>query len=160
MRTVGLLRIILLSALFLGSCGKSNASMTFYAVFSPTNVSRFTQDLASLATKHGLIPQIGQATDDRGHTLHIVEAKGRSIRLWSQNLPLSGRENPDLCGNHIEAHPDPGQFIVTITTQVPFVNKDSAAELAVELQHELSELGYEIQQSPVACSWKQSGALR
>ena len=65
--------------------------MNFYVVASQANASSFTNNLASLARRHGLTASAGQATDDKGHTLYVVEAKGRRIRLWSQNMPLSGQ---------------------------------------------------------------------
>ncbi len=126
--------------------------MDMYAVLTSLNVSHFTQDLASLAKKHGLNPSLGRATDDRGRTLYVVEAKGRWMRLWSQNMPLSGQEDPAACGKETEAHPDPGQYIITVKPTFPFLNRAASLEVANQLRQELSQLGYEVRDHPVACS--------
>ncbi len=144
--------ILVLSGFFLTSCEINKNRMDFYVVLSSSNVSRFTQDLASLATKYGLTPKLGQATDDQGHTLHVVEAKDRWMRLWSQNLPLSGHENPDLCGKYTEAHPDAGQYIVTVTSRFPFVSETRIRTLTAQLKNELSEIGYDVREGSIICS--------
>lgn len=136
----------------LNSCTGSR-QVTMYAVIpSSKAAARFNQDLALLAKRHGLIPRIGRATDDRGHSLYVLEANGRWMRLWSQNVELSGHENPTQCGRYIEAHPDPGQYIVYIEPTLPFMNNTGVAEVASQLGRELSVLGYETQAEPVLCS--------
>jgi hypothetical protein len=126
--------------------------MEMYAVLTSSNASHFTQDLASVAKRHDLTPSLGRATDDRGHTLYVVEAKGRWMRLWSQNMPLSGQEDPVACGKATEAHPDPGQYIITVEPTLPFLNSTASVEVAAQLRQELAQLGYEIREKPVACS--------
>lgn len=88
--------------------------MTMYVLVTPQTASTFVDNLASVARRHGLTPSVGRATDDKRHTLHVLEAKGRRMRLWSQNMPLSGHEDVAMCGRHGEAYPDPGQFIVVV----------------------------------------------
>ncbi len=105
-----------------------------------------------MAKQHGLTPRLGHATDDKGHTLNVVEAKGRWIRLWAQNVPLSGSENPAVCGSSGEAHADPGQYYVTVAPILPLMPNSDARELASQLSHELSALGYEMRSKAALCS--------
>lgn len=130
------------------SCGQSGANMDMYAVASSQNAVHFISDLASLAQKHGLKPSVGAATDDKGHTLHVLEAKGRWMRLWSQNMPLSGQE----CGKSEESHSDPGQYIVSIKPSLPILDNRSSTEVAGQLRQELRQLGYEVLDKPLLCS--------
>jgi hypothetical protein len=97
--------------------------MEMYAVATSESAGHYIRDVASLVRRHGLTPNIGSTTDDKGHTLRVLEAKGRWLRLWSQNMPLSGNEDPAACGKPAEAHPDPGQFIISIDPALPLVGQ-------------------------------------
>jgi hypothetical protein len=130
-----------------------------YVLVTPTTASSFTEDLASLARKHGLSPSVGRATDDKGHTLHVLEAKGRRMRLWSQNMPLSGQEDPAMCGRHTEPYPDPGQYIVLIKPTVPLLGDGASIEVATQLRQELSQLGYGVREKPAVCSSLATSAM-
>ena len=137
----------------IGACQRDDEQASMYAVVpSSKSASRFDQDLASLAKRHGLTPKLGQATDDKGHTLHVLEARGRGMRLWAENAPLSGAESPTTCGRYVEAHPDPGQYYVTAGPILPFMPASGARELATQLRHELSVLGYEVRSDAALCS--------
>jgi hypothetical protein len=143
-----LLVISLAASVLVVSCGQNGATTDMYAVASSQSAGHFINDLASLAQKRGLKPSVGQATDDRGHTLHVLEAKGRWMRLWSQNIPLSGQE----CGKSEEAHSDPGQYIVSVKPSLPFLDNRSSTEVAGQLRQELRQLGYEVLDKPLLCS--------
>ena len=133
------------------SCNAEDARTTVYVLVTPAERS-FTSDLASLLRAHGLTPSVGRATDDRGHILNVLEAKGRRMRVWSQNMPLSGQEETATCGKHTEAYPDPGQYIVRVRPAWWSPGEASAIELAGQLRQELSKSGYEVRDRPVTCS--------
>lgn len=79
---------VAICCLSIGGCQRDDEQTSMYALVpSSKSTSRFDQDLAALAKQHGLTPRLGHATDDKGHTLNVVEAKGRWIRLWAQNAP-------------------------------------------------------------------------
>jgi hypothetical protein len=152
---------LLLCGPVLASCGNSKDAATIYVLAPPQRASQFTQDLAIIAKRHGLNPNLGQATDDRGHILRVIEAQGRGVRLWAQNMPLSGQENPTLCGSYTEGHPDPGQYIVTIDHVLPVIAikqvlptiaEDEPRELILEISNELRASSYDVRSSPVVCS--------
>lgn len=111
---------------------------TVYVSIPPSaSARRFTQDLANLTRRHGLFPRVGQATDDHGHTVYVLDTDGIGTRLWSQNVPLSGHEDPARCGRHSEAYPDPAQFVLDISSPLPW-QRGEAAQLASVLSRDLS----------------------
>jgi hypothetical protein len=143
----------ILVLLLMGSCrSEEDAGTTMYVLATSATASRLQGDLASLAQRHGLIPSVGHATDDGNHTLSVVEAKGRRMRLRGQNMPLSGHEDASVCGRHAEAYPDPGQYIVTIKSAISFLGTASVHEVAAQLRRELSDLGYDVREEPLLCS--------
>jgi hypothetical protein len=133
--------------------------MTIYVLTTPVTAPTFADNLASVVRRHGLTPSVGRATDDKGHILHVLEAKGRQMRLWSQNMPLSGHEDRAICGEHAEAYPDPGQFMIVVKPTLPFLGNRASIELITLLRQELSQLGYEIRETPALCSPLAKSAL-
>ena len=145
--------LFFLCASVLGSCKAEAVSVTtMYVLASKMSASRFNTDLATIAQRHGLKPSVGQSTDDRGHTFHVVEASGWRVRVWSQNMPLSGHEDLALCGNHPEPYPDPGQYIVRLSPTIWIFGEAASVNLAALFRDELSQLGYEIRESVAPCS--------
>lgn len=138
----------LTASVLLVSCGQNGASMDMYVVANSQNAGHFINVLASLAQKHGLKPSVGQATDDRGRTLHVLEAKGRWMRLWSQNMPLRGQD----CGLSDEIDIDPGQYIISVNPSLPFLDNRSSVEVAAELRQDLRQLGYQVLDRPLICN--------
>ena len=143
---------IVSSLAFMAACGRGEQA-TMYALIPPSkNGDHFNQDLARLVKRQGLKPDLDHATDDRGRTLFVLQATGRSVRLWSQNVVLSGHEAPELCGKFDEAHPDPGQYIIYVQPTFPMWNSRDAEEIASQLRIELNEIGYTIRSAEVTCS--------
>jgi hypothetical protein len=150
----------LLCGLALTACGNSEDAATVYVLIplskaapaETAGTSGFTQDLAAISKRHGLAPNPGKSVDDKGHAFYVLEAKGNSVRLWSTNMPLSGQENPALCGRHSEPHADPGQYTITIDHSLPLIGKTQPRKLISEISKELKTAGYEVRPSPVECS--------
>jgi hypothetical protein len=127
--------------------------VTLYALVPSSKMaSRFNQDLALITKRHGLTPHLGQATDDQGHTLYVLEANGHWMRVWSQNVDLTGHENAATCGIYFEAHPDPGQYTVYLQTTFSFGDSREVSDVGSQIGHELAEAGYVISSKPVLCS--------
>ena len=130
----------------LGACDNASGSNpTIYAVMTPAQSGTFLEDLASLSKAHGLAPNAGSATSDRGITLRVLEARGNFLRLWAQNMPLSGTECPDSSG---EATVDPGQFIITISPVMSLPVRERAQTLSLALASELRAKGYRVLTHP------------
>ena len=155
------LGLFALSVLLLEGCGNSKDAITVYILCPPNKADRFTKDLGTVVEQHGLKPNLGQSTDDNGHTLYVIEADSILLHLWGQNMPLSGREDPDQCGPNAEARPDPGQYIVTIdhglvkvglNHLLALITNDGPRELASEVTRGLQASGYDVRTKPVLCS--------
>ncbi len=131
----------------------SNGDAVFVYVLTPRlKAVQFTDDLGKIANRYGLTPNPGRSTDDRGLTYYVMEATGHWLRLWSTNMPLSGQENPDLCGHYSEGHPDPGQYALSVSPLWPFASKGDAQSMIMKISKALKSSGYEVRQTPVECS--------
>lgn len=93
------------------ACAPGPIADKVYVVVPSGKASLFTEDLASLVKKRGMTPHVGEATDDKGYSIHVLDAASPSVRLWSQNMPLSGAEDSELCGVYSEPHSDPGSIL-------------------------------------------------
>ena len=104
-------RPIALAALALvsDSCSNDSDHSEFYVLIKPAQTSRFTATLESLAREERLEAWTTQATDDRGRTLYVVQAKGRFVTLWAQNMPINALED-SRCAAMGDAEIDPGQI--------------------------------------------------
>ncbi len=143
---------LLFSLIFLQSCGAQEPSLKKFYVLIEESPTEFPQQLAKIAEKIGLSVEVGSATDDRGRTQWVVNAKGRWIEVWAMNMPLSGNEDPLHCGQDADPGPDPGQFIVTVEPLFFPLGAWNASEIAGSLYDGVSELGYRILEKPIACS--------
>ena len=113
---------------------------------TPSQVGTFLEEMSSLAKAHGLTPRLGSAISERGYTLHVLEARGKFLRLWVQNVTLS----PGKCGDSTtEASVDPGQFLVAVTPEMSLPLRDRALILSNALAAELRIKGYHILPHPV-----------
>ena len=115
-----------------------------YVVFEPEHTEVFLTDLSDIASAHKLDPWIGSATPGVGARLFVFEAKGRALRIWAQNVLLSGNE----CAEFPEVGKDPGQFMVTIHPAMWWRDWKRALELSAEIFRELNELGYRVLSKP------------
>lgn len=144
-----LLFVLLIAGVACSRFGEFN-QMNLYVLLPSERAESFANDLAAEAMSNGLTPRIGQATSDEGRTLHVVEASSTGLRLWSQNMPLSGRESGAGCSAS-GPRPDPGQFIVTVEAKWPFMGT-SVKKMAVAIKAGLQKHGYDVRAQPAACS--------
>ena len=150
----------LLCGPILTACGDSKDAATIYVLVPPRNAPRFTRDLAVIAKHHGLKPDLGRSVG-RSHVYWVVEADGHWLHLWSTNVPLSGYENPSLCGHYAEGHPDPGQYYVTVDHGLVKLGLNHVLAkmapgtphaLMVEISKDLTASGYVVRKTPALCS--------
>jgi hypothetical protein len=115
-------------------------SASTYVTISPKDTDRFLEDLGAIANLHGLTPSRGSATPDNGRTLYVLEAAGRGLSIWSQNVPLSGNE----CAELPTMGPDPGQFAIYVLPAVWLPIRQRATELFSVVSRDLSNRGYHL----------------
>lgn len=143
------------------SCGNSKDAVTIYVLTPPQKAALFTQDLAVIAKRHGLDPNLGQSTGDKNLKYRVIEADGRWLWLWGTNVPLDKYASPILCGHYAQGHPDPGQYIVTIdhglvriglNHVLAVIASGRPRALMSEVSKDLKASGYTVRSSPAVCS--------
>jgi hypothetical protein len=95
---------------------------------------------------------VARATDDNGHVLNVLDAKGDGLRLRSANVHLSGHEDAAKCGVHPEPYPDPGQYFMSVSSGSDPAMQQAAIALLRRVGEDLKAAGYEVQAHPVVCS--------
>ncbi len=139
-----------LAMLFLAACVPREGGDRFYVVVKPEETERFLNSVVSIAKDMGLTTDVGAGNDD-GAQLHVIEATNRQTRLWVQNVLLSGREDPSVCGSHDRTYSDPAQFVLyTKPTWLTWDSKISTA-VAGELFARLRLLGYAVRKDQALC---------
>lgn len=114
--------------------------------------SPFTTELASLVKKYGMTPNLGHATDDKGYRVDVLDAEGSGVRLRSENVLLSGHEDPILCGNYTEPHSDPGQYFISVSPATQTAEPREAREVLRKVAEDLKKAGYDVRSKPLTCS--------
>lgn len=150
----------LLACLWMTACGsRSNAPGAIlgevYVIVPAEKSSLFTTYLASVVRKYGMIPNLGQATDDKGYSIYVLDATSPSVRLRSENVPLSGHEDSEQCGVYNEPHSDPRQYSITVSSGTQMVDSHDSRDLLAKIVKDLKADGYAVQQQSIKCS-KQS----
>ncbi len=138
------------AASFIAGCSTDSKTQTFYVLFTESEAVRYYNDMIGVVSQHGLTANPGTATDERGYTLYAVEGKGRGVRVWSVNVPMSERE-AIACGLPKETPNYPTQHVVTVSSRGPFMG-DEIPTVSAELKSSLSAKGYEIRTQPRLCN--------
>lgn len=134
------------------ACAPGQIAGKVYVIVPPGKASTFTAHLASLARKHGLVPNVGQASDDKGYSTHVLDATGSSVRLRSENMLLSGHEDSDLCGAYSEPHSDPGQYFISVSPSSQIADPRASQEALALIVKDLRSDGYDVRTEPITCS--------
>jgi hypothetical protein len=119
---------------------------TAYVTIDPAATEQYLKDLAEIAGVNDLDSRSSSATPDNGPTLYVFEARGRALRIWSQNMLLSGHE----CPGFPNAGNDPGQFRVVVTPAMWFRAWGRAHELFGKVKAGLVSKGYVVTVAPSA----------
>jgi hypothetical protein len=142
----------LLCLAILVSCAPGPAVFQFYVVIKPGETGKFIGTITSLAKESSLVTAVGQTISDTGNVTRVVEGRGDGVRFWLQNAPLSGREDPKLCGVHHEPYSDSAQFVVFTTPRFGFESTRTAAvKLGEKMFSKLQESGFDVRRRPAVC---------
>lgn len=142
--------LVLLAVIALTSCSGGPATFLFYVVIEPGETAKFIEAVRGIATEDGLETAVGQAVSDTGNVMRVVEGRGHGLQLWVQNAPLSGREDPTVCGIHLEPYKDPGQFLV-FTVPRFFGSKAAARDLGERVFSQIRKSGFDARTEPAVC---------
>jgi hypothetical protein len=137
----------MIAILFLSGCSMADdPAATAYVTIDPAATDLYLKDLAEIARMHDLDPTSWSATPDNGPTRFVFEARGRALRIWSQNMLLSGHECPEVPN----VSNDPGQFRVVVTPAMWLRAWGRAHELFGKVKAGLVSKGYVVTVSPSA----------
>jgi hypothetical protein len=128
--------------LFNGMAFDPNASA--YVIIKPEDTDIFLRDFSSIAKKHGLDSAQATLTPEDGRATHVFEARGRAMRIYAQNVLLSGEECVDFPG----VGSDPGQFVFNVLPAIWLPLRGRATSLFEVISQELSSKGYRIAKQP------------
>jgi hypothetical protein len=137
--------------LSVAACVPREGGDRFYVVVEPQETERFLNSVVSISKDMGLTADVGRAVNADGAQLHVIEATNRQTRLWVQNVLLSGREDPSICGSHDGTYSDPAQFV--LYTKPTWLTLDSKISTAVagEMFARLKVLGYAVRKDQALC---------
>ena len=142
--------LVLLGVAALTSCSAGSLAFEFYVVVEPSETAKFIGAVTTIAKEDGLEVAVGQAVSDKGNVMRAIEGRGHGLKLWVQNTPLSGQEDPKLCGVHPEPYPDPAQFVVS-TEPRSFGSKAAATKLGELVFSQLRKSGFDVRREPAVC---------
>jgi hypothetical protein len=118
---------------------------TRYVIFKPEVTERLLSDLSEVARAHRLSPWNDSLITGSGRTTHVLEAKGRALRIWATNVPLSGEEG---CAAFPGMGSDPGQLMVTVHPALWWRDWDRALDLSKNVFSDLERRGYRVLPEP------------
>jgi hypothetical protein len=148
--------LVLLSVIALTSCSGGSATFVFYVVIRPAEADRFIGAIIAVAKEDGLETAISQTKFNDANILRVLEGRGHGLKLWVQNAPLSGHEDPILCGVSQEPRLDPAQFVV-FTAPRFFGSKAGATKLGERVLSQLRNARFDVRREPPVCG---AAALR
>jgi hypothetical protein len=142
--------LALLSVIALTSCSGGSATFVFYVVIKPEEADRFIGAIAALAKEDGLKTATVKTKFGGGSVLTVLEGRGDGLKLWVQNAPLSGHEDPILCGVSHEPRLDPAQFVV-FTVPGFLGSKAGATKLGERVLSQLRNARFDVRLEPPVC---------
>lgn len=134
--------VTLLSLAALTACSSGAPPSMFYVVIKPDEADKFIAAVSAITKEEDMETATAQVVSDARNVLKVLEGRGPGLKLWAQNEPLSGHEDPKLCGVYLEPHPDPAQFVVFIEPRL-FGSKAAAIELGGR--------GFDVRLQPAVC---------
>jgi hypothetical protein len=134
------------------SCSTQAEPESFYVIVAPNEAELYYVDMIRVVEQHRLDANPGTArdSDGRGTTDYVVEGKGRGVRVWSANLPMSAPESV-ACGGPNRPGIYPSQFKVTVFNRSLF-GEEQVSTVTSELMASLREKGYDVRTEPELCT--------
>ncbi len=144
------LALLLASVAAMTSCSQAGVTFKFYVVIKPEETEKFIDAVKEIGKENGMEAAAAKVVSDTGKVLNVVEARGHGVKLWAENIRLSGKESPNVCGSHFEPYPDPAQFVI-FTEPKFFGSRVAAKELGERVLSQMQKQGFDVRQAPVVC---------
>jgi len=142
--------LVLLGFIALTSCSGGGAAFVFYVVTKPDEAAKFIEAVTAIAKEDDLETAISQTKFNNANVLRVLEGRGHGLKLWVQSAPLSGHEDPILCGVSQEPRLDPAQFVV-FTVPGFFGTRAEATKLGERVFSQLRNAGFDVRREPPIC---------
>lgn len=149
---------IVVVATLLTSCG--DRQNQFYVVVPVERDGRFLPDLSEGLRRQGYEMASADMSFTPVDDLHVLEARRFGRRVWSQNMPLDGDEDLQLCGFQQRLLMDPRQYVVVSYYNPLLTSEGEALRQIAVLRTEMSRRGYSVRDQPVTCSGLDGNAAR
>jgi hypothetical protein len=143
--------LLVLTVQLIVACTPRPVAGQFYVVIEPTETGRFLDAVVSMTNDMGLSSTVSYVARGGGNSLNVIVATSWSVRLFGQNLPLSGNEDPSLCGTHGGPHNDPAQFVIRVNQKWASLNSEAAVTVINDLSAGLEMRGYAVSDEPAIC---------
>jgi hypothetical protein len=150
-KRVVLATLLALTVQLIVACTPRPVAGRFYVVIEPTETGRFLDAVVSMTKDMGLRSTVSDAARGSGNPLNVIVATNRSVRLYGQNVPLSGNEDPSLCGTHRGPHSDPAQFVIRVNQKWGALNSEAAENVTRDIFAKLELFGYAVSEDPAIC---------
>lgn len=125
--------------------------LNVYVIVPAPMADTFNDRLGGILAKHGFSQNAGKSPFG-GLNYYVMNGSGHSLWLWSTNVPMSPQEDVATCGRYPEAHPDPGQFSLSVSRIWPFGTKAAQHEYMARIVRDLKNAGYEVRTQGMQCS--------
>ena len=150
MLAIKALIVVLIGIAALTSCSGTVVTFKFYVAIKPDETAKFIDAVTAIAKENGLETATDQIVADTGYASTALEGRGHGLMLWVQNVPMSGGEDPKLCGVHSEPYPDPAQFVVSTEPRF-FGSKAAATKLGERVLSQIQKSGFDVRRKPAVC---------
>ena len=149
----GLVRVLYLVALACAvtSCAQTTDNNVVYVVVEPRRTGELLSLMGALSRENDMTPYFSEVAESPGVVRHMLEASGWRVALWFQNVPLSGEEDPKLCGSYAGPHSDLAQFGFFVRRRFVLGSQRNADAVRTNIAASLKSLGYDVRSEPVAC---------
>jgi len=141
-----------LLSLVLTACAPGGPREATYISVQPERAAKLREEMASLVAKEGMKPYVLSVSPYPGEVEYMIEADGNGLRVWFQAMPLSGQEDPSICGpSDGTPHSDPSQHFFYVERKFLWSHQEDAEAMQSGLEKKLRERGYHTYQSPALC---------
>jgi hypothetical protein len=149
---------ILLLSVVLSACGQEQSGMNMYVVVPANGFGDFAEEVLMVTSKEGMTSGIGQAINDEGEVINVLEARKAFLKVWVVNLPFSQYQYPQ-CDILAQYGENASWYVVSIRFHLPVAGIGTPPIFGVsavertgeEIKQALLASGYQVNDKPPSC---------
>jgi hypothetical protein len=136
----------------LAACAPGGPRDAHYVAVEPSAAATLREAISIESNQLGMKPHAMSQTRSSRDVLYTIEAHGNGLTLWFANMPLSGKEDPSLCGpSDGMPHTDPSQYLFYVERRFPWSRQGEADRVQAILGERLRAKGYKVTSTPALC---------